>query len=90
MRIGKISLKTYLYSIKRYNTLEYDCGWSNETIRHLLEDCPLYKDTRKAFLGRATITNAMKLFNEHKTLIKAARFIFELNKLDQFKNVFYQ
>ena len=67
-----------------------DCGWSNETVGHLLEDCPLYKDARKAFLGRATMTDAMKLLNEHETLIKAARFMFELNKLEQFKDVFYQ
>ena len=90
LRTGKIGLNAYLHSIKQHDTPECDCGWSNETVGHLLEDCPLYRDTRKAFLGRATMTDAMKLLNERKTLIKAARFMFELNKLDQFKDVFYQ
>ena len=36
------------------------------------------------------MTDANKLLNERTTLIKAARFMFELNRLDQFKDVFYQ
>ena len=79
-----------MHSINRHPTAECDCGWSNETVGHLLEDCPLHRDLRSEFLGRAIMTDANKLLNERTTLIKAARFMFELNKLDQFKDVFYQ
>ena len=87
MRTGKIGLKAYLYRIKRADTPECDCGWANETIGHLIEDCPLYKSQRKLIFGRRVVRDAPRILLEPGSAVKAVAFMLYIGVLDQFSHL---
>jgi hypothetical protein len=51
LKLGHGYIKSYLYRLKLIANNKYKCG-RIETTRHLLLECPLYKEQRRALLRR--------------------------------------
>jgi ribonuclease HI len=85
IRTGKIGLRSYLFKIKRAKDPHCECKRSNQTVLHLIEDCPLYQQQRKAHLGRPFLVNARWTLSDPRTAVKAATFMLSTGLLDQFR-----
>jgi len=46
LRTGRISLGTYLSRINRRKSARYSCDLGNQTVVHVLLECPLHQDKR--------------------------------------------
>jgi hypothetical protein len=85
MRTGKISLKGYLYSINRAESPKCECNTSNQTLTHILEECPLYRKQRKRYLDHYVLRDSRIILSDRRTAQQAAKFMISTGLLDQFR-----
>jgi hypothetical protein len=86
-RSGKIGLKSYLYKIKRADSPNCECDRAEQTVNHIIEECPLFRTTRKELLGRVVIRNAIEVMEDPKRAKLAVQLLLRTGLLDQFRIV---
>lgn len=87
LRTGKVALAAYLHKIKKVENPYCDCREGNQTVTHILEECPLFRELRTQELGRPVIRSARDTLTDPKTARKAAYFMLKTGLLDQFRVV---
>ena len=85
LRSGKVALASYLHQIKKAESPACDCRQGNQTVTHVIEECPLLRTQRRRVLGRAVIRSAYDVLSDPTTAKKSAYFMLETGLLDQFR-----
>jgi hypothetical protein len=86
MRTGKIGLNSYLHKIKRADKPWCDCKEGNQTVAHILEECPLYRRQRHSIFNRYVLRDVKLILSNPQTAVKAANFMLSTGLLDQFRH----
>ncbi len=81
-RTGKIALRAYLHGIKRAEDNKCACG-QVQTVRHILQECPDFKDLRQEVWGHTMPTCHRDMLNSHAK--KTSQFLLKTGLLGQFK-----
>ena len=87
LRSGKIALASYLYKIKKVLQPWCECHQGNQTVAHILEECPQFAKQRKREFGRPVVWGVRDILSDPKTAKKAAWFTLKTGLLDQFRVV---
>jgi hypothetical protein len=72
LRTGKVALAAYLHKIKKAPSPGCECNQANQTVAHVLKECPQYQKLRRQELGRPVIRSAVETLSEPATAKKAA------------------
>lgn len=86
MRVGKIGLNSYLHKIKRAKRPWCECKEGNQTVAHILEECPLYRRQRRSIFNRPVLRDVKLILSYPQTAAKAANFMLSTGLLDQFRH----
>lgn len=49
LRMGNIAVTDHLLRFEREKIIYCDCGFGDKSLRHLLSDCPLFRNSRARF-----------------------------------------
>ena len=85
LRSGKAALASYLHRIKKAESPYCECKQGNQTVTHVIEECPLFRIQRRRVLGRPVIRSAHDILSDPTTAKKAAYFMLQTGLLDQFR-----
>ncbi len=86
MRVGKIDLNAYLHKIKRAERPWCECREGNQTVAHILEECPLYRRQRHSIFNWYVLRNVKLILSNPQTAMKAVNFMLSTGLLDQFRH----
>jgi hypothetical protein len=86
MRVEKIGLAGYLFAIKRAEEPACKCETSNQTVAHILEECPLYRKQRRRHFSKPVLRNTTTILSDPRMAEKAANFMLLTGLLDQFRH----
>jgi ribonuclease HI len=88
LRSGNVALASYLNKIKKVPFPNCECGsQANQTVAHIIEECPLFRERRRTELGRPFLRSAVDTLSEPASAKKAAWFMLKIGLLDQFRVV---
>lgn len=79
-------MNDYLYKIKREERPWCKCHTANQTVEHVIEECPLYRRQRKHHLGRYVVQDVRTILSHPQKAVKAAQFMLSTGILDQFRH----
>jgi hypothetical protein len=86
MRVEKIGLAGYLFAIKRAEGPACECDTSNQTVAHILEECPLYRAHRRRHFSKPVLRDTKMILLDPRLAEKAANFMLSTGLLDQFRH----
>jgi ribonuclease HI len=86
MRVEKIGLAGYLFAIKRAEEPACECETSNQTVAHILEECPLYRKQRRRHFSKPVLRDTTTILSDPRMAEKAANFMLSTGLLDQFRH----
>lgn len=84
MRTEKIGLYGYLNKINRAEGPWCGCEQAYQTVRHIIEECECYDDTRLMYLGVDFIRDSRIFLRDPKLISKTVNFMLATGLLDQF------
>lgn len=88
LRIGRVSLGAELSRINRHKSSRCDCDLNNQTLAHILLECPLHQDEhnrmRSALSDQGIALRRDELLTRAEASKFVAEFIFKSGLLDQF------
>ncbi|KAJ5458823.1 hypothetical protein N7530_010767 [Penicillium desertorum] len=93
LRTGIIGLAEYFSKIKRKDSPRCQCDMGNQSVRHVLLECPLLEEQRYEMLnelfeeGGLTTLGEMKILKESKAAPIVAKFMIATGLLGQFQSV---
>jgi hypothetical protein len=93
LRTGKISLASYLQKINRRESARCACDLGNQTIGHVLLQCPLLSDQREmlrhelAEVGVSMAAGHDELLRQKVAAPAVAKFMIDSELLEQFQAV---
>jgi ribonuclease HI len=91
LRTGRIGLAAYLHRINRRDSARCSCDLGNQTISHILLECPLLQDERNwmrnALSDRGVALRLDELLTRPEARATVAEFMIRTNLLDQFQAV---
>ncbi|KAI7978242.1 hypothetical protein EIK77_003561 [Talaromyces pinophilus] len=91
VRTERIGLAHYLWRINKRDSPYCPCGLSGQTVRHILMECPLYREERDRMWSRIKgfrrTTDLQALLNERSAALAISKFWIETTILEQFTAV---
>ena len=93
LRTGIIGLAEYLSKIKRKDSPRCQCDMGNQSVRHVLLECPLLEEQRYEMMnelfeaGVSTTLGEMEMLKESKAAPIVAKFMIATGLLGQFQSV---
>lgn len=91
LRTGRIGLRAYLNRINRRDSARCDCGLGNQTVNHILLECPLLQDEREwmrnTLSDRGVALRRDNLLERLEARTIVAEFVVRTGLLDQFQAV---
>ena len=84
LRSGKVGLADYLKKIRAVDSALCNCEQSNETVAHILGECPEYDALRQKHLNQKKIWDVSALLSDIKGVRKAVQFMLSTELLEQF------
>ncbi|KAJ5111866.1 zinc knuckle domain protein [Penicillium alfredii] len=91
LRTGRIGLNAYLARINRRETARCDCDLGNQTVTHVLLECPLHQEERAKMRNALSEQGITLRHEELLTRLKArtivAEFMIRTNLLGQFQGL---
>ena len=92
MRTQRNGLKHFLFKIKVSDSDQYHCGQGSQTSRHILLQCPLFTDPRKAMLDKLDPGIRRKMdyngiMSHPRAMRYIAEFMHQTGLLSQFRDV---
>ncbi len=87
IRIERIKLNVYLHSrnILSVNSLQCDCEWNHQTVKHILMHCLNWMHFRSNMLWDIDFMNYQIIISIMKSLKTTARMMMKMKLLKQFK-----
>ena len=86
MRTNKIGLAKYLHSINRAEEPGCTCKTANQTVSHIIEECPYYRVQRTRHFNQPVLRDIKTILSDPRTAAKAAHFMLDTGLLDQFRH----
>ncbi|KAJ5819485.1 hypothetical protein N7474_005076 [Penicillium riverlandense] len=91
LRAGRIGLGAYLHRINRRDSARCGCELGNQTVSHVLLECPLHQDERdwmrSALSGQGIVLEREELLTRPEARTIGAEFMAKTGLLDQFQAV---
>ncbi|OQE71313.1 hypothetical protein PENNAL_c0107G01286, partial [Penicillium nalgiovense] len=91
LRTGRIGLGAYLSRINRRESARCDCDLGNQTVTHILLECPLYQDERdrmrRALSDQKIALSREELLTRPEARTIVANFMIKTGLLGQFQAV---
>lgn len=91
LRTGRIGLGAYLARIKRRESARCDCELGNQTVAHILLECPLHQAERdwmrRALSGQGIVIRQDELLTRPEARTTVADFMVKTGILSQFQAV---
>ncbi|KAJ5543315.1 zinc knuckle domain protein [Penicillium sp. DV-2018c] len=91
LRTGRIGLGAYLHRINRRDSARCDCDLGNQTIPHVLLECPLHRDERdwmrRALSDKGITLHRDELLTRPEARTTVAEFMVKTGLLGQFETV---
>jgi tubulin alpha len=91
LRTGRIGLAAYLHRINRCDSARCSCDLGNQTVSHILLECPLLQDERNwmknALSNRGVALRCSELLTRPEARPIMAAFMIRTGLLDRFQAV---
>lgn len=91
LRTGRIGLNAYLARINRRETARCDCDLGNQTVTHVLLECPLHQEGRDEMRNTLSEQGIMLRHEESLTRLEArtivAKYMIRTGLLGQFQGL---
>lgn len=93
LRTGIVGLAEYLCKIKKIDSPRCKCDLGNQSLRHVLLECPLLEESRAEMVeglfeaGISTMLGEEEMLRESKAALVVAKFMIASGLLGQFQSV---